>query len=61
MGILVRAVVTGFGLSLGAAIYKRVEKRLGLTPEDPLPGAAKAGASTGSHIPGMPEDPSALA
>jgi hypothetical protein len=30
MGLLVRAVVTGFGLSIGAALYKKVAKQLGL-------------------------------
>ena len=30
MQVFVRAVITGFGLALGAAIYKRVAKELGL-------------------------------
>lgn len=30
MKLLVRAIVTGFGLSLGGAIYKKVAQRLGL-------------------------------
>jgi hypothetical protein len=30
MHIFVRAVITGFGLALGAAIYKKVAKELGL-------------------------------
>jgi hypothetical protein len=35
MVTLLRAVVTGFGLSLGAAIFKKhVQKRLGLEDED---------------------------
>jgi hypothetical protein len=35
MQILIRAVVTGFGLSLGAALYKKVARQLGLDePED---------------------------
>jgi hypothetical protein len=29
MKLLVRAVVTGFGLSLGAAIFKKVQRQLG--------------------------------
>jgi hypothetical protein len=41
MRVLVRAVITGFGLSVGAALYKKVAKQLGL--EDPkLDDAAKA-------------------
>jgi hypothetical protein len=30
MHLFVRAVITGFGLALGAAIYKKVAKELGL-------------------------------
>jgi hypothetical protein len=30
MGVLVRAVVYGFGFSLGAALYKKVSCQLGL-------------------------------
>lgn len=30
MGIFVRAVVYGFGFSLGAALYKKVSSQLGL-------------------------------
>ena len=30
MGVLVRAVVYGFGFSLGAALYKKVSSQLGL-------------------------------
>jgi hypothetical protein len=34
MKFFVRAVVTGFALSLGAALFKKVQKQLGLDPED---------------------------
>lgn len=30
MMLFVRAVVTGFGLSLGSALFKKVQKQLGL-------------------------------
>ena len=33
MMILVRAVVTGFGLSLGSALYKKVAARIGFDDE----------------------------
>lgn len=33
MKLLVRAIVTGFGLSLGGAIYKKVAQRFGLDDE----------------------------
>jgi hypothetical protein len=32
--LLLRAVVTGFGLSLGSALYKRAAKQLGFDDED---------------------------
>jgi hypothetical protein len=35
MQILIRAVITGFGLSIGAALYKKVARQLGLEePEE---------------------------
>ncbi len=34
MKILLRAVVTGFGLSVGAALYKKIAKELGWNEAD---------------------------
>lgn len=34
MKILLRAVVTGFGLSLGSALYKKAAKRLGFLDDE---------------------------
>lgn len=34
MKLLVRAVVTGFGLSIGAALYKKLAKELGWDMKD---------------------------
>lgn len=34
MKILIRAVVTGFGLSIGAALYKKLAKELGWDQKD---------------------------
>ena len=34
MKILIRAVVTGFGLSVGAALYKKLAKELGWNDKD---------------------------
>ena len=50
MNILVRAVVTGFGLSLGAAIYKRVEKRLGMHDEDKSEKASSTVTGDGAQM-----------
>lgn len=35
MKILVRAVISGFGFSLGAALFKKVSDKLGLGEEKP--------------------------
>lgn len=35
MQLLVRAVVTGFGMALGGALFRRVAKRIGLDEPDP--------------------------
>jgi hypothetical protein len=34
MGIFIRAVVTGFGFSLGSALYKKVSSRFGFEESD---------------------------
>jgi hypothetical protein len=58
MNILLRAVVSGFGFSLGAAIYKKVSKRLGLDEEDDKAKdkAAKA-AATDRNADGAVDEP----
>ena len=35
MKILVRAVISGFGFSLGAALFKKVADKLGLSDDKP--------------------------
>ena len=44
MQLFVRAVVTGFALSLGAALFKKVSKQLGLD-EQPARPVETAGAT----------------
>ncbi len=34
MTFFVRAVVTGFALSLGSALFKKVQRQIGLEPEN---------------------------
>ncbi|MBX3155792.1 MAG: hypothetical protein KF773_07325 [Deltaproteobacteria bacterium] len=34
MKLLVKAVVTGFGLSLGGAIFKKIQERIGLAEKE---------------------------
>jgi hypothetical protein len=57
MKLFVRAVVTGFALSLGAALFKKVQKHLGLDPEDKKsnkPDAAtEVTTATGATDPGL--------
>ena len=47
MGLLARAIVTGFGFTLGAALFKRVQSQLGLDdddkPADESPGEKSGG------------------
>lgn len=37
MAIFARAVITGFGMSLGAALFKKFSKQLGLDDSEPTP------------------------
>lgn len=34
MSILIRAIITGFGLKLGSDIYRLVNRKLGVFPDD---------------------------
>ena len=66
MNVFVRAVVTGFGFSLGAALFRKVSDRLGLGDDKPSkndrpdgkvdPGAvvgrAEGGNEVGSRVDG---------
>lgn len=45
MQFFVRAVVTGFAFSLGAALFKKVSKELGLDDKPAKEAAASAGAA----------------
>ena len=49
MHLLVRAIITGFGLALGAALYKRVAKQLGV--EDTGPAPATTATGSGDPVP----------
>ena len=48
MGVFIRAIVTGFGFSLGKALFDKVSERVGLTtakaPEVPDPDAENKAA-----------------
>lgn len=52
MKFFVKAVVTGFGLSLGSALFKKVQRQLGLGDdnEKPAPEAVKQDGATDSSL-----------
>ena len=56
MGLLLRAVVTGFGLALGSALFKEARTRLGWTEEDEKAARARqerVNAQDGATDPGL--------
>jgi hypothetical protein len=54
MKLLVRAVVTGFGLSLGAAIFKKIQTKLGFEEDAAKKdGAADVTTRDGATDPGL--------
>jgi hypothetical protein len=53
MQFFAKAVITGFGLSLGAAIYKKVAKQLGF--EEPDPATEKVRQQDGATDPELQE------
>ena len=53
MKLLIRAVVTGFGLSLGSMIFKKVSQRLGLDDEKAKADAERVNKQDGAVDPGL--------
>lgn len=53
MKFFVRAVVSGFGFSLGAALYKKVSKRFGL--DEPDKDKAKVGNEPERGVSDLPD------
>jgi len=45
MKVLLRAVITGFGFSLGAAVFKKVRKQLGLDDDEEKPAKTPNGGA----------------
>ena len=51
MKFFFKAVVTGFGLSLGSALFKKVQRKLGLgDPNDKTPEAVKQDGATDPNL-----------
>jgi hypothetical protein len=44
MHLFVRAVITGFGLALGAALYRKIARELGIDDSNPTPPVTSGGA-----------------
>lgn len=58
MTFFARAVVTGFALSLGSALFKKVSKQLGLADEDKAAkDAEKINRQDGATDPGLQGEP----
>jgi hypothetical protein len=56
MRFFVKAVVTGFALSLGSALFKKVQRHLGLDEDSEKP-APEAVKQDGATDPGLQTDP----
>ncbi|HVK88857.1 MAG TPA: hypothetical protein VM513_32280 [Kofleriaceae bacterium] len=57
MQFFARAVVTGFALSLGAALFKKVSKQLGLADEDKDKEAERVRQQDGATDPSLQAQP----
>ena len=60
MRFFVKAIATGFAMSMGSAIFKKMSKKMGLEGEEAEAGAAPAantdmgGEDPGDHTPDSP-------
>ena len=57
MQFFARAVITGFALSLGAALFKKVSKQLGLADEEKDKDAERVRQQDGATDPGLHAQP----
>ena len=58
MKFFVKAVVTGFALSLGSALFKKVQRRLGLAEDDGGKAAQEVVKQDGATDPNLRVQPS---
>jgi hypothetical protein len=58
MKFFVKAVVTGFALSLGSALFKKVQRRLGLAEDDSGKAAQEVVKQDGATDPNLRGQPS---
>ena len=50
MKLFVRAVVTGFALSLGSALFKKIQRKIGLGEDKSTPEAVKQDGATDPNL-----------
>ena len=58
MKFFVKAVITGFALSLGSALFKKVQRRLGLAEDDNGKAAQEVVKQDGATDPNLRVQPS---
>ncbi len=58
MKFFVKAVITGFALSLGSALFKKVQRRLGLAEDDSGKAAQEVVKQDGATDPNLRVQPS---
>jgi hypothetical protein len=57
MKFFVRAVVTGFALSLGSALFKKIQRKVGLGDDSKSPDVVKQDGATDPHLKGSGLNP----
>ncbi len=56
MKFFLRAVVSGFALSLGSALFKKIQKKVGLADDSkPAPEAVKQDGATDPNLQSQPQ------
>lgn len=50
MKVFVRAVVTGFALSLGSALFKKIQRKIGLGEDKAAPDVVKQDGATDPNL-----------
>jgi hypothetical protein len=54
MKVLVRAIVTGFGLSVGSYVFRKISQRYGLEPQPAPPAPTPPPVSPGGDLARQP-------
>ncbi|MEO6774602.1 MAG: hypothetical protein ABI467_16585 [Kofleriaceae bacterium] len=54
MKVLVRAIVTGFGLSVGSYVFRKISQRYGLEPQPAAPAPTPPPVTPGGDLARQP-------